>query len=99
MAHPLLNLSYEELCEFLPQAKGKGLCGLETIYSLFDEQTTMKVKELANRFQLLESGGSDFHGKNKPDIKIGIGKGGLIIPIDFYLNLKSEKERAYHNIH
>ena len=92
MAHPLLNLSYEELCEFLPQAKENGLCGLETIYSLFDEQDTLKVKKLANRFQLLESGGSDFHGKNKPDIKIGIGKGDLMIPIDFYNNLKSVKE-------
>lgn len=87
MAHPLLNLNYEELCEFLPQAKEKGLCGIETMYSLFDEQDTLMVKNLASRFGLLESGGSDFHGSNKPDIKMGVGKGNLRIPMWYYDDL------------
>ena len=37
----------------------------------------MKLQEMAARHGLLPTGGSDFHGKNKPDIAIGTGRGGL----------------------
>jgi 3',5'-nucleoside bisphosphate phosphatase len=30
---------------------------------------------------LLPSGGSDFHGENKPDLRIGSGKGRLHVPV------------------
>ena len=32
---------------------------------------------LAKDYGLLPTGGSDFHGANKPDIQIGVGRGGL----------------------
>ena len=40
----------------------------------FDEELTRRAKALATEFHLKESGGSDFHGENKPDIQIGIGR-------------------------
>jgi hypothetical protein len=43
---------------------------------------------MADAFGLLPSGGSDFHGTRKPDIKLGIGKGNLEIPYEWYLKLK-----------
>ena len=46
---------------------------------------------LAKRFDLYESGGSDFHGTNKPDIQLGIGRGNLEIPYEFLENLKNAK--------
>ncbi|MBR1762379.1 MAG: PHP domain-containing protein [Eubacterium sp.] len=88
LAHPFLNLNYEELEEFLPKAKEAGLDGMETLYSKFSEKEILQAKELANRYGLKESGGSDFHGTVKPDIQLGSGRGNLKVPIEFYNNLK-----------
>ena len=32
-------------------------------------------KELAAQFNLIETGGTDYHGDNKPAIQLGTGKG------------------------
>ena len=39
-----------------------------------------------------ESGGSDFHGDNKPEISMGKGKGNLFIPYQCYENLRKRYE-------
>ncbi len=88
LAHPFLNLSYDDLSEFLPKAKKSGLIAMETNYSLFDKATTKLAQELAQQFSLLCSGGSDFHGDNKPDIRLGIGKGDLYVPQSYCDALK-----------
>lgn len=92
LAHPFLNLSKDELLEFLPIAKQGGLVGMECYYSLYDEDTTATSLSLANKFDLLPSGGSDFHGSRKPDIELGIGKGNLKIPYEWYKALKEKAE-------
>ena len=83
LAHPFLNLDEEGLRLFLPQAKQHGLCAMETLYSLFSEEESAKAKALCLEFGLLESGGSDYHGSNKPDLTLGKGKGNLAIPHAF----------------
>ncbi len=83
LAHPFLNLSEKELLEFIPLAKEHGLDGMECFYSLYDEDLTNKSVAIATRFGLKQSGGSDFHGSNKPDIKLGFGKDNLSIPYEF----------------
>ncbi|MBQ5838111.1 MAG: PHP domain-containing protein [Clostridia bacterium] len=80
IAHPFLDLNEEELEIFLPEAKKHGLDAMEVLYSTYDEETTRKASELAERFGLLKSGGSDFHGTRKKDISLGIGRGALAIP-------------------
>lgn len=87
LAHPFLNLSEGELNDFLPQAKARGLLGMECLYSLYDAETTALSFQLADKFGLAYSGGSDFHGSNKPDIAIGVGKGNLQIPFDWVSKL------------
>ena len=89
LAHPFLNLSYEELDAFLPLAKEKGLMGMECFYSTYDEETTKKSIELADKYGLAYSGGSDFHGGKKPDINLGSGYSDLQIPYDWAGKLKS----------
>jgi len=89
LCHPFLNLTEDALVTFLPQAKAAGLDAMETVYSTYDEITTQRVKQIAYRFGLLESGGSDFHGENKPDISVGKGRGNLQIPIEFLEKLKN----------
>lgn len=80
LAHPFLNLEEKELREFLKEAVPCGLDAMETLYSTYDEATTMAAKRVADDFGLLHSGGSDYHGKNKPHIQMGIGQGGLAAP-------------------
>ena len=80
LAHPFLNLSEGELRVFLPQAVDAGLDGMETMYPLFDPDTATLAGEMAHEFDLLPSGGSDFHGENKPDIHLGYGRGDLRVP-------------------
>ena len=47
---------------------------------------------IAREFGLLPSGGSDFHGKAKPDIALGTGKGNLHIPTAFLDALEEAKK-------
>ena len=88
IAHPLLNLSPEELRQFLPEAKKAGLDAIETLYTEYDEEMTNTAKMLAKEFDLKQSGGSDFHGQTKPTIQLGSGWGNLEIPYSFYLDMK-----------
>ncbi|MBQ1483401.1 MAG: PHP domain-containing protein [Erysipelotrichaceae bacterium] len=87
MAHPLLNLTYQEMMEFLPEAKKAGLDAIETRYTEFDEEMTQTAVSLAEHFELKQSGGSDFHGTTKPGIQLGSGRGGLFVPYRFYEDL------------
>ena len=87
LAHPYLSLTEEALRTFLPEAKSSGLAAMETHYSTFTPQMTEAVRSLASEFGLLESGGSDFHGGNKPEIQLGSGKGDLAVPYSFVQSL------------
>ena len=46
-----------------------GLAGLEVIHSDHDADLVEKYAPLADRYGLLKTGGSDFHGTNKKDIQ------------------------------
>ena len=89
LAHPFLNLEEEELRQFLSEAEG--LDGMEVYYALFDEDQTALAERIAEEFGLLKSGGSDFHGENKPDIRLGVGKGNLTVPMNCLEALKNRR--------
>lgn len=80
LAHPFLNLEAQQLRQFLPQAVEAGLDGMEVYYAKYKPETTRIAVEMAREFSLLPSGGSDYHGENKPDIAMGSGRGDLQIP-------------------
>lgn len=92
-AHPYFHMNFEQAEEFLPHAVESGLQGMETEYTLYDDETTKKAKEVCQRYGLLQSGGSDFHGTNKPDVLLGKGKGNLAIPYEFYEKLRDAAGR------
>lgn len=75
LAHPLLyKLPPKELEALLDRLTAAGLKGLEVFYSSntsFDESIAYG---LANRFGLLMTGGTDFHGSNKPNLELGTGR-------------------------
>lgn len=95
LAHPFLDLTEPELEVFLPQAKEAGLVGMETLYSTFDSSEREAAARIAQKHGLLPSGGSDFHGCNKPDIRLGRGRGDLFVPDSFAAALKAQKNREY----
>ena len=90
LAHPFLNLSQEELPVFLQQAKRCGLDAMETYYPKFTTEQMQVLCRMAEEYGLLRSGGSDFHGDNKPDIRLGTGRDNLQVPADL---LEAMKER------
>ena len=88
LAHPLhYKLPQKELEALIVRLKDAGLMGIEVKYSNHTLQDEYYVGQLASRFHLLASGGSDFHGANKPAIDIGTGRGNLAVPYEYLENL------------
>ncbi len=77
LAHPCeimdeYNYSYSEIEELIKYLKVLGLYGLETYHSKQTKAMQQKFSEMAIKYNLVESYGSDFHGENvKPNLKIG----------------------------
>lgn len=93
LAHPLQELTEEGLESILPELKAAGLMGLETHHSSYDDATIEKATAIAKAFGLRPSGGSDFHGTAKPDIRLGEGRGNLHIPISFLDALEQAQDQ------
>jgi len=91
LAHPLQELTEDGLRKILPELLEAGLIGLETHHSSYDEATIAKATAITEEFGLLPSGGSDFHGQAKPDIRLGTGQGNLQIPLSFLDALEEAK--------
>lgn len=88
-AHPVLcHMNQDRLRAFIQELKDAGLTGMEAIYSMNTPEDETNMKKLAHEFDLLISGGSDFHGSNKPHIHLGSGKGNLCIPYDILAKIK-----------
>ncbi len=89
LAHPLLyKLNEEELRLLVSRCAQAGLDGLEVMYSRNKEGDEEAMRRLADTYHLKISGGSDFHGQNKPDISLGSGVHNLEIPWEVWENLR-----------
>lgn len=82
LAHPKYvalheNETLEDVVRTLVEA---GLDGIECYYTDHTEEETAAYMELARRYGLIVTGGSDFHGAVKPEISLGSGKGLLCVP-------------------
>ncbi|WP_457566924.1 PHP domain-containing protein [Desulfurobacterium sp.] len=75
LAHPYtLKLGCSRLYKFVSQLKREGLEGIEVIHSEHTPSMVVNFKEMAKELGLYTTGGSDYHGYNKPDIDIGMLK-------------------------
>ena len=89
LAHPLLyHMNQTTLQHLIDELKEVHLDGIEAIYSTYTTGEEQYVKRLAKENGLLISGGSDFHGTNKPTIQIGTGRGHLYIPYSILETIK-----------
>ena len=89
LAHPLIyGFSKGKLEELVREMKKAGADGIEAIYSQNRWNDEGEMRALAKRHGLKVTGGSDFHGSNKPGIEMGTGKGNLRIPYELWENLR-----------
>ncbi|MDE5873429.1 MAG: PHP domain-containing protein [Lachnospiraceae bacterium] len=78
LAHPLLyHLGYSQIEELLVYLKSLGLKGLEAYHSSNNAYESDRLRQIAASLDLKISGGSDFHGRIKPNIRLGAGRGNM----------------------
>ena len=88
LAHPLLyKLDKEGVIGLIGYLKSLGLEGIEAIYSRNTSEDDEFLAGIAKSFGLYVTGGSDFHGSNKPDIDLGVGTGNLAISKELLNNI------------
>lgn len=93
LAHPILyHMSDDRLDTLVAELKKIGLVGIEAIYSTYNSAEERQIRGLAAKYDLKISGGSDFHGANKPKIDLGTGWGKLYVPDEVLENLRPEKK-------
>ncbi len=90
LAHPpLYRMSRTRLEILVERLKAAGLDGIEAKYTTYSSTEEREMKEIAAKFNLAISGGSDFHGTTKPKTDLGIGYGSLYIDESVLAHLKS----------
>lgn len=93
LAHPILyGMSSSRLEELVALLKEAGLIGIEAVYSTYTPADERQIRRLAEKYHLLISGGSDFHGDNKPGLDLGIGYGHLYVPDELLSNIKQARK-------
>ncbi|MBO5496973.1 MAG: PHP domain-containing protein, partial [Oscillospiraceae bacterium] len=74
LAHPFQYKKTDaELRELIKHCMDHGLKGMECRYSGYGPDQVAYLEALAEEYGLVKTGGSDFHGDNKPHIKLGTG--------------------------
>lgn len=92
LAHPILyHMSDARLDALVQKLKEAGLTGIEAIYSTYSPAEERQIRKLSTKYDLLLSGGSDFHGENKPGLDLGTGYGKLYVPEEVLLALKKAR--------
>ena len=90
LAHPFQykrdDAGLRELIEYCME---QGLRGMECRYSGYSPEQSAYLEALAEEYGLVKTGGSDFHGSNKPQIALGSGiMDNLSVPYEWLPQLK-----------
>ena len=81
LAHPLqYGFDKTKLEAMVKAAAEAEFSGMEIFYSGYTQNDMNKLFSLAEKYSLLPTGGSDYHGDNKPGIQLGTGDGKLTVP-------------------
>ncbi|MDA3900792.1 MAG: PHP domain-containing protein [Spirochaetes bacterium] len=81
LAHPAsLRLKDSDLETIIKEDISRGLCGLEVFAQMHSEEQVLKFRELAERYGLFLSGGSDFHGDKEETM--GCYGSNRVVPVD-----------------
>ncbi len=81
LAHPFtLDLSKQAMESLISELSKEGLDGLEIYYPQHTTKQIALYNSIAEQCDLVATGGTDFHGAQMPNIKIGRGFGAMNIP-------------------
>jgi len=87
LAHPVRVKG--DVPSLIPELCAAGLNAIEAYHSDHSPADVATYLELAARYNLLVTGGSDFHGDVKPGIRLGVGDGTLHVPREIYERLRT----------
>jgi predicted metal-dependent phosphoesterase TrpH len=96
LAHPntLSMKGVSELENLLLRLIGEGLRGIEVYYPEHSALEVAQYKVLAERYGLLMTGGTDYHGIEKNELDIGVGRGEMKLPYQMVEALKAVRSRS-----
>ena len=82
-AHPCIHhMEHDRVEKMLDYARSFGLDGVEVLHAKHSIKDREFLIDYANKHNIYKSGGSDYHGSPKPDIKILTGRGDLNVSYD-----------------
>ena len=91
----LIKMPDNELREYLKELISYGLSGVEGYYTDYSPDMEQRYQTMAKELGLVISGGTDYHGANKPHIAIGKGKGELEIPYSVLEGLRKRHQEIF----
>jgi predicted metal-dependent phosphoesterase TrpH len=96
LAHPnTLNMNgYSELEKLILRLIQEGLKGIEVYYPEHSTLEVAQYKTLAERYGLLMTGGTDYHGIEKNGLDIGVGRGDMRISYSIVEGLKAARNQS-----
>lgn len=86
----LLGYSVREMEDHIENLRNMGLTGIEKYYPSYTQKDILFVEYLINKYHLIPSGGTDFHGNNRPNIQLGTGENSFFIPYSIYEGIKAK---------
>ncbi len=89
IAHPA---SIKELDQMIIDLKQAGLVGIEVYYDNYDKDTIERLSRLATKYDLIATGGSDFHGF-EDDHETPLGE--AIVPFECVQHLTSLAQKRH----
>jgi predicted metal-dependent phosphoesterase TrpH len=98
VAHPvqLRCDNHAHLATMINHLAEAGIDGIEVWHCDHDEKTAALMLELSKRYNLIPTGGSDFHGSPKPDVVLGRGRNNVRVPVEVLERLENEWKRRRH---
>jgi 3',5'-nucleoside bisphosphate phosphatase len=89
MAHPIELPGLDELRKWLPGLCEAGMVGLETYYGPYTTGEELALRALADEYNLIPTGGTDFHGPGIHPTPLG----GRLVPFEAVERLKAEARK------
>ncbi len=95
LAHPFLysGMNNETLKSIVASLKEMGIMGIEAYYPEHSSSETAACLAIAGHYNLLPTGGTDFHGSIKPETQLGTGQGDFSVPYDVFSRLLETADR------
>ena len=94
LAHPhQIGMEREELRRFVAGLAEAGLDAIECLYTGYTPNQVETFLGLARDFSLIVTGGPDYHGANRPSVRIGVAYGGLKVTDETYDTLEARLAR------